>query len=139
MAAGDRIGNWRGGFGSFARDCCWPTEKTRRFLVGRAVRMHHQTIQRCVERALAYGAMAALDDRPRPGREATIIAEAKAWVVDLACRKAKDLGYPHELWRCSPAMRVSMGRQRGTLALPSWLRARCETSSISRTTVADWA
>ena len=23
---------------------------------------------------------------------------AKAWVVDLACRKAKDLGYPHELW-----------------------------------------
>ena len=25
-------------------------------------------------------------------------AEAKAWVVDLACRKAKELGYPHELW-----------------------------------------
>ena len=42
--------------------------------------------------------MSALDDRPRPGREATITAEAKAWIVDLACRKAKDLGYPHELW-----------------------------------------
>src|SRR5271166_6426580 len=51
-----------------------------------------------VGRALAYGAMAALGDRPRPGREATITAEAKAWVVDIACRKAKDLGYPHELW-----------------------------------------
>ena len=25
-------------------------------------------------------------------------AEAKAWVVNLACRKAKELGYPHELW-----------------------------------------
>jgi transposase len=24
--------------------------------------------------------------------------EAKAWLVALACRKAKDLGYPHELW-----------------------------------------
>jgi hypothetical protein len=24
--------------------------------------------------------------------------EAKAWSVSLACRKAKDLGYPHELW-----------------------------------------
>ncbi len=68
------------------------------FAVGRAVGAHHQTVQHCVERALAYGPMAALDDRPRPGREATITAEAKAWVVDLACRKAKDLGYPHELW-----------------------------------------
>jgi len=68
------------------------------FAVGRAVGAHHQTVQRCVERALAYGPMAALDDRPRPGREATITAEAKAWVVDLACRKAKQLGYPHELW-----------------------------------------
>jgi len=42
--------------------------------------------------------MAALDDRPRPGKEPTITAEAKAWLVALACRKAKDLGYPHELW-----------------------------------------
>jgi transposase len=42
--------------------------------------------------------MAALDDRPRPGREPTITLEAKVWLVDLACRKAKELGYPHELW-----------------------------------------
>ncbi len=55
-------------------------------------------VQRCVERALANGPMAALDDHLRPGREASITAEAKAWVVDLACRKAKELGYPHELW-----------------------------------------
>jgi hypothetical protein len=68
------------------------------FKVGRAVGTHHQTVQRCVERALVYGSMAALDDRPRSGKEPTIAAEAKAWVVDLACRKAKELGYPHELW-----------------------------------------
>ena len=59
------------------------------FAVGRAVGVHHQTVQRCIERALAYGPMAALDDRPRPGKEPTITAAAKAWVVDLACRKAK--------------------------------------------------
>ena len=53
--------------------------------------VHHQTVQRCVERALAYGAMAALDDRPRPGKEPTITAEARTWLVSLACRKAKDL------------------------------------------------
>src|SRR4030081_3624209 len=68
------------------------------FKVGRVARVHHQTVQRCVERALAYGPLAALDDRPRPGKEPTITAEAKAWVVNLACRKAKELGYPHELW-----------------------------------------
>ena len=68
------------------------------FAVGRALGLHHQTVQRCVERAVAEGPMAALDDRPRPGREPTITPEAKAWLVSLACRKAKDLGYPHELW-----------------------------------------
>src|SRR5215813_13968564 len=68
------------------------------FAVARAIGVHHQTVQRCVERALAFGAMAALDDLPRPGRKPTITAEAKAWVVNLACRKAKELGYPHELW-----------------------------------------
>ena len=68
------------------------------FAVGRALRLHHQTVQRCVERAVVEGPMAALDDRPRSGREPTITLEAKAWLVSLACRKAKDLGYPHELW-----------------------------------------
>ena len=68
------------------------------FAVGHSLVVHHQTVQRCVERALAYGPMAALDDRPRPGKEPTITDEAKAWLVSLACRKAKDLGYPHELW-----------------------------------------
>src|SRR6266853_3720366 len=68
------------------------------FAVGRMLGLHHQTVQRCVERAVAEGPMAALDDRPRPGREPKITVEAKAWVTSLACRKAKDLGYPHELW-----------------------------------------
>jgi transposase len=68
------------------------------FAVGQAMGVHHQTVQRCVERALAYGPRAALNDRPRPGKEPTITAEAKAWIVDLACRKAKEFGYPHELW-----------------------------------------
>ena len=68
------------------------------FAVGQALGVHHQTVQRCVERALAYGPIAALDDRARPGKEPTITPEAKAWLVSLACRKAKDLGYPHEVW-----------------------------------------
>src|SRR5262245_46575156 len=66
--------------------------------VGRALGVHHQTVQRCVERAPVFGPMAALDDRPRSGKEPTITAEARAWLVSLACRKAKEVGYPHELW-----------------------------------------
>src|ERR1700736_5067271 len=66
--------------------------------VGQRVGVHHQTVQRCVERALGYGPLAAIEDRPRPGKEPVITPEARAWLVDLACRKAKELGYPHELW-----------------------------------------
>lgn len=66
--------------------------------VGQRLGVHHQTVQRCVERALADGPLAALDDRPRPGKEPTITPEAKAWLVSSACDKAKDHGYPHELW-----------------------------------------
>jgi len=68
------------------------------FAVGQELRQHHQVVQRCVERALAYGPLAALDDRPRPGKEPTITPEAKAWLVSLACDKAREHGYPHELW-----------------------------------------
>lgn len=68
------------------------------FAVGRRLGVHHQTVQRCVERAVAYGALAALDDRPRPGKEPVITPEAKAWLVSLACDKPKEHGYPHELW-----------------------------------------
>ena len=66
--------------------------------VGKRVGVHHQTVQRCVERALAYGPLAAIEDRPRPGKEPVITPEAKAWLVSLACDKAKEHGYPHELW-----------------------------------------
>src|ERR1700751_4694849 len=68
------------------------------FAFGQRVGGHHQTVQRCIERAVAYGPLMALDDRPRPGKEPMITTEAKAWLGSLACDKAKDHGYPHELW-----------------------------------------
>jgi len=68
------------------------------FAVGQRLGVHHQTVQRCVERAVAHGPLTALDDRPHPGKEPTITPEAKAWLVSLACDKAQQHGYPHELW-----------------------------------------
>jgi transposase len=66
--------------------------------VGARLGVTHHTVQRCLRRAVRLGVMAALDDSPRPGRAPDITPEAKAWLTALACRKAKDLGYPHELW-----------------------------------------
>jgi len=84
------------------------------YAVGQALGVHHQKVRRCVERAKIDGAMAALDDRPRPGKEPTISADAKAWVVSLACRKAKDLGYPHEVW--TTRLLASHAREHGPAA-----------------------
>ena len=58
----------------------------------------HQTVLRCLRRAVRFGVMAALEDSPRPGKTPEITVDARAWLTSLACRKAKDLGYPHELW-----------------------------------------
>ena len=66
--------------------------------VGERIGVTHQTVQRCLRRAVRLGVMAALDDSPRPGKAPQITQEARAWLVSLACQKAHDLGYPHELW-----------------------------------------
>ena len=55
--------------------------------------------------------MARCCRREHAVREPTITIEAKAWLVDLACRKAKDLGYPHELW--TTRLLASHARERG--------------------------
>jgi transposase len=84
------------------------------FAVSQALGVHHQTVQRCVERAVAFGPMEALDDRPRPGREPTTTADAKAWLVSLACQKPKELGYPHELW--TTRLLARHAREHGSMA-----------------------
>src|SRR5262249_58816392 len=40
------------------------------------------------------GSVGALDDRARPGRDARITAEARTWLVGVACAKPTELGYP---------------------------------------------
>jgi transposase len=68
------------------------------YAVGRAMGVSQQTVTRCLQRAAELGVLAALDDRARTGREARITAEARAWLVGLACAKPTQFGYPHELW-----------------------------------------
>jgi transposase len=55
-------------------------------------------VERCIDKALQIGALAALDDLPRSGKPPNITAEANAWIISLACQKPKELGYSYELW-----------------------------------------
>ena len=68
------------------------------YVVARQIGVSQQTVTRCLERAAELGVLAALDDRPRAGRDAVITREARAWLVSLACTKPLASGYPHELW-----------------------------------------
>jgi len=55
-------------------------------------------VERCVAKALEFGAKAALKDLPRPGKPRDITPEARAWLVAVACRRPVDVGYPEETW-----------------------------------------
>src|SRR5580693_4422707 len=73
--------------------------------VGARIGVTHHTVQRCLRRAVGLGAMAALDDSPRPGKAPQITAEAKAWLVSLACQKTTTSAYTHALWTTRPLAR----------------------------------
>ena len=66
--------------------------------IARALGTNRPKVERCLDKALQLGALAALGDLPRKGRPARITPEARAWVVSLACVKPTDLGYAQELW-----------------------------------------
>ena len=58
-------------------------------------------IYRCVDKALAAGVQMGLKDKYHRPHEPEISAEAKAWVVSVACTKPKDHGLAAELWSIS--------------------------------------
>jgi transposase len=58
-------------------------------------------VERCIDKALAFGPIQALKDLPRPGHPTTITDDAKAWVLSIACQKPTELGYASETWTYS--------------------------------------
>lgn len=66
--------------------------------IARALGTNRPKVERCLNKALQFGALAALDDLQRSGRPPAITPEARAWLVSLACRKPTELDYPEELW-----------------------------------------
>jgi transposase len=66
--------------------------------IARSLGTNRPRVERCVSKALELGVVQALADLPRPGRRPVLTAEARAWLVSLACQKPKELGYAQELW-----------------------------------------
>ena len=71
----------------------------------RTVKMTRKSVGKWIERALAMGVEAALKDAYHRPWQPRISEEAKAWVVQLACSKPKQLGYAAELWTRSALAR----------------------------------
>jgi transposase len=66
--------------------------------IAAALRTNRPRVERCLTKGLELGVRGALQDLPGRGRRPSLSAEARAWVVALACQKPKELGYAQELW-----------------------------------------
>lgn len=69
--------------------------------IARKFSTNRPKVERCIDKALQLGVLAALNDLPRSGKKVRLSPEARAWLVSLACQKPKDLGYSLELWTTS--------------------------------------
>ena len=105
------------------------------FAVGQAFGLHHQTVQRCVERAVADGPLAALDDRR--GRAASPLSRLRprlGWLIWPAVRRRTSAIRTNCGRRgFSPGTPANMDRRRAMRASPTWRRARCAKSSTRKT------
>lgn len=90
--------------------------------IARKMHTNRAKVDRCIRKALSQGVEAALADLPRSGRPREISDEARAWVVDLACRKPTELGYAAELWTYS-ALAKHIRQQAHSTAFPELARA----------------
>ena len=66
--------------------------------IAQSLRTNRPRVERCLNKAVELGVTQALGDLPGRGRRPALTAEARAWVISLACQKPKDLGYAQELW-----------------------------------------
>ena len=60
--------------------------------------MNKNTVKKCLSKLREFGMEAALNDLPRPGKPRTITDDDKSWILNLACTKPAEHGYPDELW-----------------------------------------
>lgn len=97
--------------------------------IARDLGTNRPKVGRCVDKGLQLGPLAALGDRPRPGRPATIPAAARAWVVSLADTQPGDWGYAEKRW--THRLLARHAREHGALAGHPSL-ARLASGTVSK-------
>ena len=60
--------------------------------------INKNTVKNCLSKLREFGVETALNDLPRPGKPRTITDDDRSWILNLACTKPLDYGYPDELW-----------------------------------------
>lgn len=70
-------------------------------LIAKECHTNRPLVERCLNKAIAYGIMTGLKDLPGKGAKSKITDEAKSWVLSIACQPPKELGYANELWTYS--------------------------------------
>jgi transposase len=58
-------------------------------------------VERCLNKAIAFGISTALKDLPGRGVKPVITDDARVWVMSVACQSPKELGYANETWTYS--------------------------------------
>lgn len=66
--------------------------------IGGEVGLSRQSVYESIDKALAFGPIAALKDLSGRGAPAEVTDDDKAWLLAIACQSPKDLGHAHELW-----------------------------------------
>jgi transposase len=69
--------------------------------IARDLNTNRPLVERCLNKAIAYGAITALKDLPGRGVKPKITDDAKSWVLSIACQAPRDMGYAHETWTYS--------------------------------------
>lgn len=73
--------------------------------IQRQLGVSRPTIYKCVDKALSAGIRVGLKDQYHRPKAPEILADAKAWVINLACTKPIDHGLAAELWSLSALVR----------------------------------
>ena len=66
--------------------------------IEKGIQISRPTIYKWIEKALAMGVEEGLKDKYHRPKDPVITAEAKAWVINLACQKPTDFGYAAQMW-----------------------------------------
>ena len=69
--------------------------------IARDLNTNRPLVERCINKAIAYGAITALKDLPGRGVKPKITDDAKSWILSIACQSPGKLGYAHETWTYS--------------------------------------